>query len=274
MGDDRSGRRMYDTTYGGFRDDLYAAIRREAFGEEIGQNSWLTADEQRHFFDLMEIDASSEVLEVASGSGGPALFMATETGCRVTGLELHADGVTAATSTATERGLADRTRFVIGDARERLPFADASFDAVECIDSINHLPDRESVLAEFLRVLRPGGRLLFTNPITITGIVRRDDLVARSQGMGEFVFTAPGVDERLLGEAGFADIRVEDVTENTAHVASVWMQARRRHAAELAEIEGAQGFAEFQATLEVCARLAREHRLSRIVYLARKPAAS
>jgi SAM-dependent methyltransferase len=274
MSDESSGREMYDTTYGAFRDELYAAIRREAFGEEIGQNSWLTADEQRHFCELMEIGADDEVLEVASGSGGPVLFMAAETGCRVTGLDLHADGVAAATATASERGLAERASFVAGDARERLPFGDASFDALQCIDSMNHLPDRASVLAEFHRVLRPGGRVLFTNPITITGIVSRGDLLARSQGMGEFVFTAPGVDERLLAEAGFEDVRVEDATDNTAHVASGWRAARERHAAELTEIEGAQGFGEFQETLEACARLAAEHRLSRLVYLARRPRAA
>ena len=55
---------------------MYATIRREAFGEEIGQFSWLTADEYRRFFALLEIDAGSEVLEAARGLGGSATFMA------------------------------------------------------------------------------------------------------------------------------------------------------------------------------------------------------
>jgi SAM-dependent methyltransferase len=273
MGERRSGREMYDTTYGGFRDDLYASIRREAFGEEIGQNSWLTADEQRHFWELMELGPDDHLLEIASGSGGPALFTAAETGCRVTGLELHEDGVAAAAAAATERGLSERTSFVAGDARERLPFGEESFDALQCVDSMNHLPERAAVLAEFHRVLRPGGRLLFTDPITVTGIVRREDVLARSQGMGEFVFTAPGIDERLLAEAGFEGVRVEDVTDNTAQVAGAWLKARERHAGKLAQLEGANAFAEFQATLEAAARLARERRLSRLVYVAAKPAA-
>jgi len=86
----------YDRTYERVADELYATIRREAFGEEIGQFSWLTADEYRHFFTLLGIDAGSEVLEVASGSGGLAVFMAQETGCRVTGLDIHQAGVHAA----------------------------------------------------------------------------------------------------------------------------------------------------------------------------------
>jgi SAM-dependent methyltransferase len=80
---------FYDRTYGSFAERLNATIRAQAFAEEIGQNSWLTADEHREFFRWLEIDGSSRVLEVACGSGGPALFMARETGCRVTGVDLH-----------------------------------------------------------------------------------------------------------------------------------------------------------------------------------------
>jgi ubiquinone/menaquinone biosynthesis C-methylase UbiE len=82
------------------------------------------------------------VLEVASGSGGPALFMVHETGCSVTGIELHQAGVAAANDAAGQRGLVDRARFMVGDARERLPFGGGSFDAVLCVDSINHRYER------------------------------------------------------------------------------------------------------------------------------------
>jgi SAM-dependent methyltransferase len=262
---------FYDRTYGSFADRLNATIRSEAFGEEIGQNSWLTADEHRGFFAWLEIDASSHVLEVACGSGGPALFMARETGCRVTGVDLHDVGIAAANASAEEHGLSERARFVQADAREPLPFEDGSFDSLLCIDSINHMYDRTRVLGEWHRVLRSGGRVLFTDPITITGMIRREEIVARSQGMGEFVFTAPGCDEALLQAAGFEDVEVKDVTPNMAAVASAWRGARARHAAELDEVEGAEANANFQDFLEVVERLASERRLSRLAYLARKP---
>jgi len=262
---------FYDRTYGSFADRLNATVRSEAFGEEIGQNSWLTADEHRGFFAWLGIDASSHVLEVACGSGGPALFMARETGCRVTGVDLHGAGIAAANASAEEQGLSDQAQFVQTDAREPLPYEDGSFDSLLCIDSINHMYDRSRVLGEWHRVLRSGGRLLFTDPITITGMIRRDEILARSQGMGEFVFTAPGHDEALLQAAGFEDIEVKDVTPNMAAVASAWRGARARHAAELDEVEGAEANADFQGFLEVVERLASERRLSRLAYLARKP---
>ena len=58
---------LYDTLFSGSAEDLHARVRAEAFGEEIGQNSWLTADEHRHFFEWLELGPESEVLEVASG---------------------------------------------------------------------------------------------------------------------------------------------------------------------------------------------------------------
>jgi SAM-dependent methyltransferase len=264
-------REWYDSVYGGFADDLNAEIRAEAFGEEIGQNSWLTADEHRGFFRMLGLDESTEVLEVASGSGGPALFMVRETGCRVTGVDLHDDGVTTANAAAATAGLAERARFQRVDARSGLPFGDASFDALLCIDSINHMYEREPLLRDWHRVLRPGGRLLFTDPIVVTGMIRREEMVLRSGGMGEFVFTAPGLDERLLRSAGFEGIQFEDRTANMAAVARAWGGARARREAQLDEREGHEAFSRHQEFLGVVERLASERRLSRLAFLARRP---
>jgi SAM-dependent methyltransferase len=269
-GDERDTE-YYDRTYAGGKEELDAEIRRAAFGEDIGQFSWLTADEYRAFFGLLGIDTSSHVLEVACGSGGPALFMAEETGCRVTGIDIHEAGIEAARSAAAERGLDGRAGFLVGDARESLPFGEATFDALTCIDAMNHLYEREVVLGEWHRVLRPGGRLLFTDPITVTGMLRREEMIVRSGSMGEFVFTPPGVDEELVRAAGFVDVEVVDATSNASEVASRWHRARERFAEDLDRIEGTDANAAFQQFLEVVDRLARERRLSRPAYVATKP---
>jgi len=269
MGAEGTG--LYDGAYARSSEELYAAIRREAFGKDIGQFSWLTVEEYATFADWLAIDAQSNVLEVACGTGGPALFLAGRTGCRVTGVDLHEAGVTAGSARAEELGLADRARFVQADARSPLPFDDASFDAVICIDAWNHFDGREAVLREWFRVLRPGGGLLFTDPTVVTGMLRREEIVARSGSMGEFVFTPAGVDEQLVGDADFVDIRVEDATPNMWEVPRRWRGAREQHRAELDEIEGREANEAFQDFLEVVETLARERRLSRIAILARRP---
>ena len=207
---------------------------------------------------------------MASGSGGPALFIAATIGCRVTGVDIHEAGVAAGGEAARERGLTDRVRFVCADARERLPFEDAMFDAVVCIDAINHLYERAAVLRDWHRVVRPGGRVLFTDPITVTGLLQREEAIVRSYGMGEFVFTPPGLDERLIREAGFDHVRIEDVSENPARIGGAWQAARAQHAARLDDIEGAEQNASTQQFLATVAELARERRLSRLAYLAHR----
>ena len=169
---------LYSGTYSQFTERVLAEVRAETFGEDIGQNSWLTADEFGGFVDQLGLSGNDQALEVASGSGGPALFAARRTGCRITGVDADENGVATASRAAADAGLAERVRFRTADANARLPFDDASFDGVLCMDAMNHLPDRALVLREWRRVLRPGRRAVFTDPVVITGPVTYDELVA------------------------------------------------------------------------------------------------
>src|SRR5687767_10682011 len=123
--------RYYDTQYEQIADRLVAEVRRETWGEEdIGQNSWLTVVEYRQFIDWLSISADSSVLDVGSGSGGPALFLVGQTGCRVVGIDLNRNGIEAANRLSESQGLGSRARFQQVDAAEGLPFDNASFDTV------------------------------------------------------------------------------------------------------------------------------------------------
>ena len=51
----------YDTTYGNFQTSLYQEIRREAYGEDIGQNGWLTADEQNKFISWLGLTEATSI---------------------------------------------------------------------------------------------------------------------------------------------------------------------------------------------------------------------
>ena len=106
-----------------------------------------------------------------------------------------------------------------------LPFGDGSFDGLVCIDSMNHFPDRAAVFREWCRVLRPGRRALFTDPVVITGPVTNDELALRSS-IGLFLFVPPGVNERLIEQAGLRLVRQEDVSAGAAIVAGRWRDSR------------------------------------------------
>src|SRR5262249_44216289 len=167
---------LYGATYGHFAEEIYAEIRREASGEDVGQNSWVTREELDGFARDLRLAPSSRLLDVACGSGGPTLHLVRSTGCTAVGVDVHADAIATAVRLAGEAGLGGQATFETADAAATLPFQDGSFDALLCIDAINHLADRPSVLGEWARLLRAGGRLGFTDPITVTGILASDDI--------------------------------------------------------------------------------------------------
>ena len=259
----------YGAQYGHFASELYAQIRAETFGEDIGQNGWLTAAEHDLFVTWLRLTAESKLLDVACGSGGPTLRIARLTGCSVHGIDLHEQAVAEARIRAEREGLSDRARFEQLDASQPLPFPDASFDRLICIDAVNHLPNRQRIFSEWARILRPDGRLVFTDPIVVTGPLTNDEIAVRSS-IGFFLFVPVGTDERLLVNAGLEVIEVSDRTENMAHMAERWHGARQARAADLRRIEGEATFEGQQRFFEVAASLAAEGRLSRFAFHVRR----
>lgn len=259
----------YDTNYGHFDTELYSEIRREAFGEDIGQNSWLTADEQDRFLSRLDLSPGKVLLDVACGAGGPALRIAAKTGCSVVGIDVHEQAVSTAGSLAIQRGLGQRAEFRVVDAAQQLPFSEASFDAITCIDAVNHFSDRPRVIAEWARLLMPGGRLLFTDPITLTGPLTNTEVAIRSSA-GVYLFVPHGYDEGVIAQCGLQLLVCEDVTANMAKVAEARRAARASRSALLREIEGDPAYHGQQEFLAVAARVAEEGRLSRFVYVSKK----
>ena len=259
----------YDANYGNFQTSLYEEIRREAFGEDIGQFSWLTASEQDKSISWLGLAVGKSLLDVACGAGGPALRIVALTGCTVTGVDLHEQAISTARSLATQRGLESRADFRVVDADNRLPFPDASLDAITCIDAINHLPERPQVLTDWARLLKPGGRLLFSNPAVVTGPVTNAEIAVRSLS-GFYLFVPRGYDERIIAECGLQLVACEDRTSNMAEIAERRKSARESRSAALRRIESDATYESQQEFLSVTSKLARDGRLSRMVYVAEK----
>ncbi len=116
----------------------------------------------------MDLGTHSKVLDVASGRGTSALYLAETFGCEVVGLDLSEDNIRTAQAAAQERGLTARATFMRGDA-EHLPFQDAAFSAILCECAFCTFPNKATAAAEFFRVLAPGGRLGLTDLTRTTG---------------------------------------------------------------------------------------------------------
>lgn len=115
--------------------------------------------------ELLELKPAMRVLDVASGKGDSARFIAERFGCEVVGVDYSAANVAGPTGNA-------RVTFVQGDA-ERLDFPDASFDIVICECAFCTFPDKAAAAGEFARVLRPNGRMGLSD-LTRNGPLPRD----------------------------------------------------------------------------------------------------
>lgn len=264
---------FYGPQYARFHTPLAQELRTEVYGQDFGQQGWRTTAEQEEIVDLLRLREDASVLDVACGAGGPSLALVERTHCRLRGLDAEAGGIAQATAQAEARGLAARANFQVLDCGGQLPFANATFEAVLCIDAICHLKDRFGTLAEWARLLRPSGRLLFTDPAVLTGAVAQGDLDIRASA-GFLLLVPPGRNEQAIERAGLTLLQREDCTAATAEIAARWHAARDRRAEELQREEGATWFEQRQRFLGTAAELAGSRRLSRFRYLAEKPKTS
>jgi SAM-dependent methyltransferase len=261
---------LYDHAYGRFAQPAEAAVREETYGEDIGQSSWMTASEWLHFADQLGVRAGSDVLEIGSGSGGPAAYLAATRQCNVTGVDINEHGIRNGRELAHAKQLDDRLRFEAVDASRPLPFAAASFDVVISNDAMCHIRDRLAVLRDWRRVVRPGGRILFTDAMVVTGLLSNEEIATRSS-IGFYLFVPPGENERLIADAGFVHLATEDVTEAAGLIAAKWFAAREHHRDALVAREGEANFTGLQRFLESVRIVSVERRLSRYAYLGQAP---
>ncbi len=258
---------LYDSAYGNYVSDTYRKVRIETYGEDLGQTSWVTSEESSEIPRVLNLGPTSSVLEVGCGSGGYALHLAEKVGCRLVGIDINTLGVANANQLALTRGLAERARFEQCDASKDLPFDSETFDAVFSNDALCHLPRRAEVLREMLRILKPGGRMLFSDALVVGGLISHEEIAARSS-IGFYVYSPPGENERLMKQAGFHLLRTTDTTENAARIAKRWHDARGKHSEELIAKEGDENFKGLQNFLSCVQTLTSERRLLRFLYCA------
>jgi SAM-dependent methyltransferase len=258
---------LYDNAYRGDAREVYSQIRAETYDIDLGQTGWMNAEELRGFLPLLSLTDHSHVLEVGCGAGGCALYLSRLTNARVTGIDVNATAIDEARCAAGSMPGA-RISFERMDANEKLPFEDGSLDAVFSNDAMCHIPDRSRTLKEWRRVLKPDGRILFTDAMIVTGPITNEQLQTRSS-IGLYVFVPPGENERLIRDADFELISSADLTSKAAAISKRWHDARMRRYEDLARIEGMATFESLQNFLSCVHDVSEKHLLSRFMYAAR-----
>jgi SAM-dependent methyltransferase len=257
----------YGPTYRDFDSPLMRRLRKEAYGEDIGQHSWVGAEELREDIPRLRLARASRFLDLGCGPGGPLTFVLGAVGCLGTGTDLSAAALDVGRARAAALGLERSMTVFEADLNEPLRFAADSFDAVMALDVVLHLHDRAQLFREVARTLTSGGRFLFTDAGVVKGAVSDREVAARSvHGYTQFV--APGFNERTLESAGLRLLEIEDRTASVLKNATGRLEGMIAHRAELEALKGAADVDRQQRYLETVIDLSRRGAVSRVMYLA------
>lgn len=160
--------------------------------------------------------SSDHLLDVCSGVGGPARYISWKSGCRVTGLDLTASRVAGAIELTEAARMSERVDFVQGNALE-MPFDDHSFTCVIGQEAFAHIPNKQQLISECARVLKPHGRMVFSD-IMSHQTLSKDNADRLFEGM-RFSEIAKLQDYKSwLASAGFTKVQTTDLSSEWTRI--------------------------------------------------------
>ncbi len=195
----------------------------------------------------------SRILDVGSGIGGPARYLAHAFGCHVTALELQTNLNAIAADLTRRSGLGQLVTHVCGDALT-YPLADASFDAAVSWLSILHIPDRPGLCAKLARALKSGGAC-YVEDLYMRAPFAADD----QRDVREVVFgvSMTGIEDYAddFRKAGFNEVVAEDLTDDWRPFAAERLVAWRLNHAAYASVHGEGAYAAHEKFYRTISRL-------------------
>ena len=225
----------FDTSYARLGTAVMRQITQRVFCCNYPGNSWTTREEADDLVRMLGLVPETTLLDLGSGAGWPALYLASVSGCKAVLVDLPESGLRIGRERARTDGLDKRVQILKADAAD-LPFPDAAFGAVNHSDLLCCLIPKRQVLRECRRVIVQEGRMVFS-VISVPQSLSPD---ARRQGIAagpEFVDTDASYPD-MLADTGWLLLERRDLTD-AYHAALVRQENADREAGhDLVELIG------------------------------------
>ena len=221
-----------------------------------------------------QLEPGAEVLDVGCGTGNPAIYLALEHGCRVTGISTSNVGVARANARAIERGAEREATFAVADGTAN-GFPEESFDCIWVMESSHLIPQKELLIKECARVLRLGGRIVLCDlslrkaiPIR-PGAALWHDLALLEKVYGKTDLYSLDAYVRDF-EANGLRAEGRNISDEVLPTFAHWKKNAERNALRVSEILGADQLSLFVRSCEIMTRLFQNGQLGYCLVTGRK----
>lgn len=171
------------------------------------------------------INSKTRVLDICSAIGGPARYLARKYGSYVTGLDATQKMLDEAKGRTITEGLDHLVNYRLGNALD-IPFRAGTFDVVLGQDAWCYITDKERLIEEAHRVLKPGGIIAFTDWTQIGNMTDDEWVLLNTFMVFPYMETLDGYEE-LLQEMNFTLIEKEDLSIDFARHCSIYQKKLR-----------------------------------------------
>jgi cyclopropane fatty-acyl-phospholipid synthase-like methyltransferase len=234
----------------------------------VGQECLLTPAEMLAFARRAGMTSETPVLDIGSGTGGPACYLAQQLGCRVLGVDVSTVGHAQAMARARDQGLTHLVQFQHGDVHT-VDLPTAAFDVILGLDAWCHIPHRGAMLQRCAAWLRPGGRIAFYDHI------ERQPLPEEQRQLFYALWRFPGLEtsQSYVAALEAAGFRVCSQDETSTYAVRFYTRLLTSYVEQRASFEAARGPERYQEglqRLQMTQRFATEGRLGQIICIAEK----
>lgn len=239
-----------------FKSDIYQNIKNRTWGEKsINIASLISIEQLNRFCDWVSLIPGHNILDACCGVGETTKYFSERMQCNGYGIDVSSDAINAAKKLIVNNNM--QLKFKQVDIKNNTYFEDGHFDAIACIEAILYFSynDRLSILKEWNRLLKPKGKLIFTDPCVITGIMSTHEIATRAS-FGEYYFSTLDAQIRLFNNTGFELIKVENITDsNAALLSRRWQKSREYFKDELQQLETNEEYECIEKFIYMCNKI-------------------